>query len=152
MRRRTGIEAARPSPRLDPGASAGYGLTVMIKRVLLWLMGPAYVALGANHFLNAEFYLAIMPPYLPWHLALVYLSGAAEILLGVGVLVPRTRALAGWGLVALLVAVFPANLHMALAEPGTYAGIPAWALWLRLPVQAVLIAWAWWVTRPDPAA
>jgi len=118
------------------------------KRVLVWLLGALYVLAGVNHFVDAEFYVAIMPPYVPWHLAMVWISGVAEIVLGVGVIVPRTRSLAGWGLVALLIAVFPANLHMALAEPGTFDA-PAWGLWLRLPIQALLIVWAWWATRPD---
>lgn len=123
----------------------------MLKRVLSWVMGLAYAAAGVNHFVNADFYVAIMPPYVPWHLAMVYVSGVAEIVLGIGVLVPTTRVLAAWGLIALLIAVFPANLHMALAEPGTYDAAPA-ALWLRLPVQGLLAAWAWWYTRVDDPA
>ena len=123
----------------------------MRKRVLLWVMGLAYAAAGVNHFVNAELYVSIMPPYVPWHLAMVYISGVAEIALGIGVLVPATRRLAAWGLIALLVAVFPANLHMALAEPGTY-DVPAAALWIRLPVQGLLAAWAWWYTRADDPA
>ena len=124
----------------------------MAKRILRWLMGLAMIGAGANHFVSPEFYVQIMPPYLPWHLPLVWISGVAEILLGVLLLIPKTRQLASWGLVALLVAVFPANLHMALNDvmiDGAPAA-PAWALWLRLPLQAVLIAWAWWVGRPDP--
>ena len=121
----------------------------LTKRVLRWLMGPIYVLAGLNHFMHPELYLAIMPPYLPLHGPLVFLSGVAEVALGVLVLVPKTRSLAGFGIIALLIAVFPANLHMALAEPGTY-DVPAWGLWLRLPVQALLIAWAYWVSRPDP--
>ena len=80
------------------------------------------------------------------------ISGAIEVALGVGLLVPRTRRLAAWGLIALYVAVFPANVHMAL-EGITPAGsdpIAPWIAWARLPLQAVLIAWAWWYTRPDP--
>lgn len=118
------------------------------KLVSVVLMGALYVAAGVNHFVNEAFYVSIMPPWVPWHRPMVWISGVAEILLGVAVWIPRTRSLAGWGLVALLVAVFPANLHMALAEPGTYDA-PAWGLWLRLPVQAVLIAWAIWATRPE---
>lgn len=121
------------------------------RRVLLWLMGPTYVLAGINHFVNPAFYVAIMPPYVPWHLAMVWISGVFEILLGIGVLVPKTRTLSGWGLIALLIAVFPANLHMALADPGTYDA-PAWGLWLRLPIQGLLILWAWWVTRANEDA
>ncbi len=123
----------------------------MLKRVLLWLMGVAYVAAGVNHFVNPAFYMAIMPPYVPWHFAMVIISGVAEVVLGVAVLVPKVRVLAAWGLIALLTDIFPANLHMALAEPSTY-DVSAWGLWLRLPIQGVLIAWAWWYPRPDPEA
>ena len=123
----------------------------MLKRGLLWLMGLGCAAAGVNHFVSADFYVAMMPPYVPWHLAMVYVSGVAEIGLGIAVLVERTRVLAAWGLIALLVAVFPANLHMALAEPGTY-DVSAAALWVRLPVQGLLIAWAWWYTRADGPA
>jgi uncharacterized membrane protein len=126
----------------------------ILKTVLLYLMAAFYVYAGINHFLNPGFYVAIMPPYLPWHLGLVNVSGIAEIVLGVAVLVPRLRRTAAWGLIALLVAVFPANVHVALnnvpmgnAEVG--AGI--WN-WVRLPFQALFIAWAWWYTRPDAAA
>lgn len=119
----------------------------MLKRVLLWLMGVGYVAAGMNHFVSPELYVAIMPPYVPWHLTMVYVSGVVEAGLGVAILVPKTRVLAAWGLIALLIAIFPANLHMALAEPETY-DVASWALWLRLPIQGLLIAWAWWYTRP----
>ncbi len=121
------------------------------KRLLLYVMGPLYVVAGLNHLLNPDLYVAIMPPYIPWHLGLVWVSGVIEIALGIGVLVPRTRRLAGWGTIALLLAVFPANLHMALADAGTYDA-PAWGLWLRLPIQGLLIAWAWWATRPEEDA
>jgi uncharacterized membrane protein len=123
----------------------------MAKTVLRWVMGALYVAAGVNHFVSTSFYVQIMPPWIPWHLALVYASGVAEIALGLGVLAERTRRVAAWGLVALLIAVFPANLHMALNDvhiDGAPAA-PAWALWLRLPLQVVLILWAWWHTRPD---
>jgi uncharacterized membrane protein len=115
------------------------------KMGLLWLMSLLFLAAGINHFVHPEFYVKIMPPYLPWHLELVYISGVAEILLGGLVLIPQTRALAAWGLIALLVAVFPANLHMALHSED-YASIPPALLWLRLPLQGVLIAWAYWYT------
>jgi len=116
--------------------------------VLLWLMGIFYVVAGANHFLNPGFYLPMMPPYLPLHRELVYLSGLAETVLGVAVLVPRTRRVAAWGIILLLVAVFPANLHIALHDVpvfGAEHGAGIWN-WVRLPFQGVLIAWAWWYT------
>ena len=119
-----------------------------IKTILLWVMGLAYVAVGVNHFVMPATYEAIMPPYLPWHRELVWISGAAEIALGILVLVPKTRVLAAWGLVALLIAVFPANLHMAL-NPADF-DIPRWVLYLRLPLQGLFIAWALWYTRAEP--
>jgi uncharacterized membrane protein len=94
-----------------------------------------------SHFVNPAFFMAIMPPYLPWHRELVLLSGVAEVVLGGLVLPTRTRRLASWGLIALLVAVFPANVHMAL-NPELFATIPSWLLWARLPLQGVM---GWWV-------
>ena len=107
-----------------------------------------FIAAGANHFLNTPFYVSIMPPYLPWHLALVYLSGVAEMGLGALLLFEQWSVLAGWGLIALLIAVFPANIHMAL-HPDLYTWASPMNLCLRLPLQGVLIAWAYWYTRPD---
>jgi uncharacterized membrane protein len=120
-----------------------------VKRILLYVMAAFYVAAGVNHFLSPDFYVAIMPPYLPWHLELVYLSGIAEIVCGLGLLFRRTRVLAAWATIALLVAIFPANIHVALHDVpiggrGEILGI--WN-WVRLPFQFVLIAWAWWYTR-----
>ncbi len=119
-----------------------------IVRASCFLMGALYVVAGLNHFVNEAFYVSIMPPYVPWHRPMVWISGVIEIGLGIAVFFPRTRSLAGWGLVAMLIAIFPANLHMALAEPGTYDA-PGWGLWLRLPVQGLLIAWAIGCTRPE---
>lgn len=121
------------------------------KRVLLWVMAVAYMFAGFNHLMNPQFYLAIMPPQLPNPEWLNVLSGLAEIVLGVFVLEPRVRALAAWGLIALLVAVFPANLYVAMENvglegPGTGAGV---VNWIRLPFQGVFILWAWWYTLPD---
>ena len=82
---------------------------------------------GVNHFLNPDFYVAMMPPYLPAHVALVWVSGVFEMLGGISVLVPTVRARAGWGLVLLLVAVFPANLHMAL-NPELFSDLSSAAL------------------------
>jgi uncharacterized membrane protein len=95
-----------------------------------WTLGAFFVVAGLNHFLAPGFYLSIMPPYLGWHLGLIYISGVAEIAGGIGVLIPRTRVWAGWGLLALLVAVFPANIHAALNGMGE---VPRWALWLSFP-------------------
>src|SRR5436190_19440192 len=116
------------------------------KLVMRWLCGVLFVAAGANHFLHSAFYVRIMPPYLPWHLELVYLSGLCEMVLGALILVPRYQVPAAWGLIALLVAVFPANLHMTLHADLFPAFSPA-ILWARLPFQALLIAWVHWFTR-----
>jgi uncharacterized membrane protein len=121
------------------------------KKIARIVLAVAYVAAGSNHFVNPDFFVAIMPPYLPAHLELVYLSGVFEVAGGIGVLIPRLRSLAGWGLVALLVAVFPANLHMAL-NPELFSDASPFALYSRLPIQLVLIAWAYWATRPDATA
>jgi uncharacterized membrane protein len=115
------------------------------RRVLLWLAAIFYVGAGLLHFLSPEPYLRIMPPYIPWHRAMVEISGAAEIAGGLGLLIPRLRRIAAWGIVALLVAVFPANVYMATNDIAMgSAHLPAWALWGRLPLQAVLIWWVLW--------
>lgn len=115
------------------------------RRTALLAIPILFVAAGANHFLNPDFYVGIMPPYLPAHHELVYLSGVLEIVGGAAVLVPRWRTAAGWGLVALLVAVSPANVHMAM-NPELFPDIPAAGLYARLPLQGVLIVWVWWAT------
>ena len=110
------------------------------------MLSLLFVAAGINHFWHTAFYVAMMPPYLPIHLALVYLSGAAEISLGALLLFSRWQVLAGWGLIALSVAVFPANIHMAL-HPALFTQFTPLGLWLRLPLQGVVVAWAWCYTR-----
>lgn len=121
-----------------------------LKLVLKYLMSVLYVLAGLNHFRDPNFYLRIMPPYFPWHLFLIYLSGAFEIILGSLLVIPRFTRLAGFGLIALLIAVFPANIHMAI-NSGLYPEISPIALWIRLPLQGVLIAWAYWYTRTGSA-
>ena len=124
------------------------------KRILLWVMAAAYVLAGINHLMNPGFYVAIMPPDLPSPEWLNVISGLAEIVLGVYVLEPRVRALAAWGIIALLVAVFPANLYVALENvgPGGPGTGPGAIGYVRLPFQALFIVWAWWYTRPDAQA
>jgi uncharacterized membrane protein len=124
----------------------------LVKRFFLFLLGVAYLAAGIAHFWNPEFYIRIMPPYLPAHRELVELSGVAEFALGFamlvfGVRVPRIRRWTAWGIIAPLIAVFPANIHAAVNDIG---GAGIWA-WVRLPGQALLIWWAWIYTRPDPS-
>ena len=118
-----------------------------LKTLSRYLLGALFIAAGINHFWHTPFYVAMMPPYLLAPLALVYLSGVAEIGLGALLLFKRWQVLASWGLIALSVAVFPANVHMAL-NPELFTQFSPTGLWLRLPLQAVVIAWAYWYTRP----
>jgi len=105
-------------------------------------LGAFYLAAGLLHFLRPATYEAIVPRMLPARRALVYASGAAELAGGAGVLHPRTRRAAGWWLIATLVAIFPANVQMAV-DAERHRRIPAPLLWLRLPLQALLMLWAW---------
>ncbi len=106
------------------------------------LLGAFFTAAGAGHFLKSSYYINAMPPGIPMPLLMVYVSGFFEILFGNLVLYPRTRKFAGWGMIALLIAVFPANIHMAL-NPGVFDEFPSWLLWVRLPLQAVFLWWVW---------
>jgi uncharacterized membrane protein len=108
-----------------------------------------YVVAGTLHFLKPAVYLRIMPPYIPWHVWMVRVSGVCEILGGLGLLLAQTRRAAAWGLVALLIAVFPANVYMATnpIEAGAFSIAPVFR-WLRLPLQLVLAWWLLWCTRP----
>ena len=115
-----------------------------------WILGTFFAVAGANHFRDPAAYLAMLPPWLPAQGPLVDVSGAAEILGGLSILVPRSRTVAAWGLIALLVAVFPANVNMAVrSTDAPDPHIATWLLWARLPLQAVLIAWVWWSALPD---
>jgi uncharacterized membrane protein len=118
------------------------------RRVSLFAIAAIFVFAGVGHFTDTDFFVSIVPPYLPWHLELVYVSGVFEILGGVGVLPIATRRAAGLGLVALLIAVFPANIHMAL-HPEQFEEMSRTALYIRLPIQFVVMAWVWWATRAD---
>lgn len=115
-------------------------------------LAALFLYVGWLHLVRPEPFLKIMPPYLPWHAQLVFWSGVFEILGGAGLLVPRLSRLAAWGLVALLVAVFPANLYMATSGV-QIDGFPSqpWMAWTRLPFQAVFIALCLWPTRPKTA-
>jgi uncharacterized membrane protein len=106
-----------------------------------------FIAAGVLHFVLPGLYVRIMPPFVPWSLPAVYLSGLAEIIGGAGLLIKRVRPLAGAWLIAVLIAVYPANVYMALESERF--GLPAWALYARLPLQFALIAWAWWCSRDD---
>jgi uncharacterized membrane protein len=119
------------------------------RRIALALLAAFFTSMGVMHFVAPEGMVHAVPPWLPDAALLVAVSGVFEILGGVGVLIPQTRRLAGWGLIALLVAVYPANIHMALHDGPWTAQVPAWALWARLPFQFLFMAWAWWATKPD---
>lgn len=123
-----------------------------LRSVVRWAVAVAMVWVGVMHFTRAENFVGIVPAALPAKLWLVWISGAAEIAGGLGLLIPRTRKWAGYGLIALYVAVFPANVNMAVNHlPMGATVVPAWAAWARLPFQAVFIAVAWWVSRDDEA-
>ena len=109
------------------------------------LVGISFAWVGISHFLNPGPFVGIMPPYLPWHLELVYVSGFFEVLGGVGLLIPKLRRPAAWGLLALLVAVFPANIHMLVNEV-YIEGMPqeSWLLWVRMPFQLIFAAGVAW--------
>jgi uncharacterized membrane protein len=120
----------------------------MSARTSRLLLAGVFVFAGMMHFVIPASYVGIVPPWLPWHRGLVYLSGALEIAGGIGLLISRTRRAAGIGLVLLLIAVWPANLQMVLAARA--ADEPLWyetLLWLRLPLQLVLIWWVWRASR-----
>lgn len=121
-------------------------------RILRRTCGPFFLLAGGMHFLRPRMYRAIVPPYLPAPGALVYLSGLAEVAGGVGMMRGSTRPWARWWLAATLVAVFPANVQMA-AHPERYQWVPGGsrALRLRLPLQALLIAWVLFAGRAAPA-
>jgi uncharacterized membrane protein len=114
------------------------------------LAGPFFVFAGVMHFVIPKTYRRMMPPYIPAHEAMVRASGVAEIVGGAGLMIPRRRRLAGRWLIATLVAVLPANVHMAL-HPDDFPGIPGGAvsLWARLPFQAVFMAWVLEAMRPQ---
>ena len=120
-------------------------------------MGATYVLAGIAHFLIPKRFAAAVPPAFPNPVGLVYLSGIAEILLGIGVAIPRTRRASAWGIAALLVAVFPANVHLARSDdlndlvPDGLVGPARLAAWIRLPFQGVLIGWALRYARTDEA-
>lgn len=120
------------------------------KELLRVILAIAIIFVGVTHFVIPEPYVKIMPPQLPYPLELVYISGFFEILGGIGLLVPPVSQPAAWGLIALFIAVFPANINMAVNQI-KLENIPSdpWFHAIRLPFQAVLIAWAWWYTKPS---
>ncbi len=131
--------------------SAGGSLTkstklARLKSVMRWLMGILFVLAGVNHFVNPAFYMRLMPPYLPWHLHLVYLSGMAEIALGLALVIPASARLAAWAIIAMLVVFMSVHVHMVV-NAQLFPEVPVALLWGRLALQGLLIAWAYWFTR-----
>ena len=116
------------------------------KAVSKYLLAIFMIGAGTMHFVRTDFYVKIMPPYLPLHRELVYLSGVIEIALGVSLLIPWISRLAAWGIVALLIAVFPANIYVYQHQDLLSA--PPILHLLRLPLQGVFVLWAYWHTRP----
>jgi uncharacterized membrane protein len=111
-----------------------------LRNLSRYLLAAFFIVAGANHFRDPATYLSMMPPWLPAHGALNFISGASEIAGGIGLLIARTRTAAALGLLLLLVAIFPANIHIALnGWPGM--DVPRWVLWARLPFQLLFIGW-----------
>ncbi|HEY9718151.1 MAG TPA: DoxX family membrane protein [Trichormus sp.] len=115
-----------------------------MKRLTLIVLAVMFIAAGILHFTRPQPFVSIVPDYLPQPLLLVWISGVCEIAGGIGLLWARTRRLAAFGLIALLIAVFPANINMATSNITFGGTIPEIGLWLRLPLQFVLIALVWW--------
>jgi len=114
-----------------------------------WLLAVFFILAGGNHFRQPAAYEAMIPPWLHHPGALNVISGIAEILGGIGLMIPVLRAAAGWGLIVLLVAIFPANLHAALIGYMPGFSVSRTVLWLRLPFQLVFMAWVAWVSFPS---
>ena len=114
-----------------------------LKLALRWLLAAFFILAGWNHFRDPALYLSMMPPYLPKPELLNIISGLGEIAGGIGVLIPRFRRPAAWGLIALLVAIFPANLHLAI-NGWSGRNLASWILWARLPFQLLFIGWVYW--------
>ena len=107
-------------------------------------MSLLYIIAGITHFFKPALYKKIVPPYIRYPSAVIYLSGAAELLLGSGLLGEPLRSASAWGLILLLILIFPANIYMAVSKK--FRRIPQWLLYLRLPIQVLLIWWAWLYT------
>lgn len=120
------------------------------KAVLKFPLAALFIGSGILHFASSDGFVRLMPPFLPYRLELVYLSGVIEGTLGLLLLIPRTQRLAAWGLIPTLLAIFPANVYGALTAGTDHPAMPGVSVelaWIRLPLQLVLIAWAYWYTR-----
>jgi len=119
-----------------------------IPRIPLLVVALFFISGSIGHFVFADFFTRIMPDYLPYHRELVYLSGIFELLGAIGILIPKTRLIAAYGLIALCIAVFPANINMAL-HPEIYPEVPVMASYIRLPFQPVFIWFIWWAVKRE---
>ena len=115
------------------------------RKIVLLSLAIFFIYFGIDHFINPDFYLSIMPPSFPLHQEAVYISGLFEIIGGMGILIYRFRKIAGWGLFALLIAVYPANIYMAVT-PSAFPNIPIFILYLRLGLQFIFLYWAYTIT------
>ncbi len=116
------------------------------KLITIFIMSYFYISVGIKHFTEPEWFMQIMPPYLPLHEELVYISGLFEIILGFMLLFKKTRFMAGWGLIMLLIAVFPANIYLAQTN-GEAMNISPIIAWGRLPFQGLFVFLAFWHTK-----
>lgn len=120
-----------------------------LKTLLIYLMGLGYIWVGFQHFIDTSFFIKIMPPSFPFHTESVYISGILEILFGSGIIIKKTRLYASWGIILLLIAVFPANIYLAFNEDAQQAiGVSSFfASWVRLPIQFLLIGLAYYSSK-----
>lgn len=126
----------KPSWLIKFQAVARYGMTAM------------FLFTGVVHLISPETFVKAVPPYLPFPYAIAILSGIAELILAVGIAIDKTRWFAAWGAILLFIAVFPANVYMYQHGAELFPEIPEWALLIRLPLQLVLIAWAYFIRNP----
>ena len=117
-------------------------------RIPLLIIATFFIGGGIGHFAFMEFFMMAMPDYLGYHKELVIISGIFELLGAIGILIPQTQLLAGYGLIALIIAVYPANIYMAM-HPELYADIPAKFLYVRLPFQFLFVWFVWYAIGPE---
>ena len=126
----------------------------MVKKLSLWVLIIGYLAAGINHFYSPASYLRIIPAYIPYPVIANIVSGAAEILLALLLISPKTRHYAAWGIILMLIAFLPVHIDMLIKAPMQLGSVTVTPLlaWLRILFQPVLILWAWWYTKPYPAS
>ena len=120
-----------------------------MKRALKILLIIFWIGSGINHFRIPDFYLNLMPGYIPWHETMIYLSGMTEIAAGIMVAIPKTRRYGVWFIQAHLLIFMTVHVHMIQNAASLYPEIPLIGLWIRLPIQALFATWAWWSTTAD---